>query len=90
MGLLADRIGGGAPLVAAWPPEGPLSIADRKGAQEALARLGFDPGAADGVVGTNTRAQLRLWQKTKAIPADGYLTPELAQQLIAEAAAKTA
>jgi lytic murein transglycosylase len=90
VGLLADRIGGAGPLIAAWPPEGPLSIADRRGAQEALARLGFNPGAADGVIGTNTRAQLRLWQKAKALPADGHLTPELAQQLIAEAAAKSA
>lgn len=86
VGLLADRIGGGGTLVAAWPEEGPLSLADRKGAQEAMARLGFNPGAPDGVIGTNTRAQLRLWQRARALPADGHLTPELAQQLIGEAA----
>jgi lytic murein transglycosylase len=86
VGLLADRIGGAGPVVTPWPPEGGLSIADRKGAQEALARLGYSPGAADGVIGTNTRAQLRLWQKARQLPADGHLTPELAQRLIAEAA----
>ena len=86
VGLLADRIGGAGPLAAAWPEEGPLTLADRKGAQEALAKLGFNPGAADGVIGTNSRAQLRLWQKAKALPADGHLTPELAKRLIDEAA----
>jgi lytic murein transglycosylase len=86
VGLLADRIGGGAPLVGSWPEEAPLTLADRKGAQEALAKLGFDPGPADGVIGTNSRAQLRLWQKSKMLPADGHLAPELAKQLIEEAA----
>jgi membrane-bound lytic murein transglycosylase B len=87
VGLLADRFGGAGPLTVDWPAEGGLSVADRVGAQTALAKLGFNPGAADGVIGTNTRAQLRLWQKARGIPADGHLTPELAQRLIAEAAA---
>jgi membrane-bound lytic murein transglycosylase B len=85
VGLLADRYAGAGPLTVDWPPEGGLSIADRTGAQLALARLGFNPGAADGVIGTNTRASLRQWQKARGIPADGHLTPELAQRLIAEA-----
>lgn len=84
VGLLADRVGGAGALVADWPAEGPLARADRIGAQEALAKAGFNPGAADGVIGTNTRAQLRLWQKARGFPADGHLTPELAQQLMAE------
>lgn len=86
VGLLADRIGGAGPLITPWPYEGPLSLTDRTGAQTSLARLGFNPGAADGVIGTNTRAQLRLWQKARALPADGHLTSEIAQQLVEEAA----
>ena len=88
VGLLADRFAGAGPLTVDWPPEGGLSIADRTGAQQALAKLGFNPGAADGVIGTNTRASLRQWQKSRALPADGHLTPELAERLIAEAAAR--
>jgi membrane-bound lytic murein transglycosylase B len=86
VGLLADRIAGRSGVVAAWPHELPLSIADRVGAQVALLRLGYDPGNADGQVGLKTRVALRAWQKSKGLPADGYLTPHLAGRLVAEAA----
>ncbi|WP_367576006.1 lytic murein transglycosylase [Phenylobacterium montanum] len=87
VGLLADRIAGRAPVLAAWPPETPLSLADRSDAQTALARLGFDAGAADGLIGARTRAALRAWQKARGLPADGYLSIELVQRLRAEAGA---
>ncbi len=87
IGLLADRIGGAAPLVAAWPAEQPMAIADRRGAQLALARLGFDPGEPDGVVGTKTRAATRAYQQARGLVADGYLDQPLARRLIAEAGA---
>lgn len=86
VGLLADRIAGRAGIVAAWPHELPLSIADRIGAQTSLSKLGFDAGPADGQIGLKTRVALRAWQKSKGLPADGYLTPHLAGQLVAEAA----
>jgi lytic murein transglycosylase len=87
VGLLADRIAGMGPLTAAWPAEPPMSTGDRVGAQKALAALGYDPGAADGVIGVNTRQALRAWQKAKGLPADGHLTLGLSQQLRAEAPA---
>jgi len=86
VGLLADRIAGKAELVRAWPLEQGLATADRIGAQDALAKLGFDPGAADGVIGINTRAALRAWQKARGLTADGYLTVDLSRQLQNEAA----
>ncbi|HUO22177.1 MAG TPA: lytic murein transglycosylase [Caulobacteraceae bacterium] len=85
VGLLADRIAGAPPLLAAWPVEPALSSQDRIGAQQALAALGFSPGTADGVIGLNTRAAIRAWQKARGLPADGYLTAALSQQLQAEA-----
>jgi lytic murein transglycosylase len=85
VGLLADRIGGAPPLSAAWPHEDPLSLADRTAAQVALAKLGYDPGALDGVIGANTRAALRLWQKARGLPADGYLSLDMIRRLQAEA-----
>lgn len=85
VGLLADRFAGGGPLVTPWPYEVPLSLADRMAAQTALARLGFDPGPADGVVGSGTRAALRAWQKARGLPADGYLSIDLVRKLRAEA-----
>ncbi|HZZ90041.1 MAG TPA: lytic murein transglycosylase [Caulobacteraceae bacterium] len=81
VGLLADRIGGAAPLVTPWPQETPLSLADRMAAQEALARLGYSPGPPDGQIGLGTRQALRAWQKERGLPADGYLTPTLVSRL---------
>jgi len=89
VGLLADRVSGMGPLTVAWPDEPPMSMDDRVGAQRALAALGYDPGAADGVIGINTRVALRAWQKAKGLSADAHLTQALSLQLRAEAAALT-
>lgn len=86
IGLLADRFGGGGPLVASWPVEQPLSLGDRMAAQIALARLGFDPGPADGVIGAGTRKALRAWQQSRQLPADGYLSSDMVGKLKAQAA----
>jgi lytic murein transglycosylase len=85
IGLLADRFAGGGALVAAWPVETPLSLADRIAAQIALGRLGFDPGPADGVVGAGTRKALRAWQQSRQLPADGYLSSDMVARLKAQA-----
>ena len=85
VGLLADAVGGAAPLVRSWPQETPLAAADRIGAQRALAKLGFDPGQPDGVIGVNTRAALRAWQKSRGLTADGYLSMEMVARLRSEA-----
>jgi lytic murein transglycosylase len=87
VGLLADRFSGRPQLVRAWPQETPLSLIDRMTAQRALASLGFDPGAADGLIGLKTRDALRAWQKARGLAADGYLSPDVVQKLKTEAAA---
>ncbi len=81
VGLLADRIGGAGPLATAWPHETPLSLEDRMAAQAALARLGYNPGAPDGLIGMGTRQAIRAWQKDHHLPADGYLSPAVLEQL---------
>jgi peptidoglycan hydrolase-like protein with peptidoglycan-binding domain len=75
------------PLVKPWPAETPLSLSDRMTAQRALAAEGFDPGAADGLIGTRTRAALRAWQAARGLTADGYLSMAEIEQLKAEAQA---
>lgn len=85
VGMLADSFLGMNGTVRPWPDEQPLSLVDRMTAQRALAALGFDPGAPDGVVGMNTRTALRNWQKARGVVADGYLSPEMVRRLKAEA-----
>lgn len=85
VGTLAESFSGGGQLVRPWPYEVPLSLDDRKAAQRALGALGFDAGAPDGVVGVNTRAALRGWQKARGLPADGYLSVDMVRRLRAEA-----
>ena len=87
VGLLADQIAGRPALRTPWPHETPLSVDDRTSAQQDLARLGFDPGAPDGVIGGKTRHALQAWQKARGLPADGYLSIEMVQRLHADTGA---
>lgn len=85
IGLLADRFGGGAAPITPWPVETPLSMSDRMAAQIALARVGFNPGPADGVIGAGTRKALRAWQQSQQLPADGYMSNDMVARLKAQA-----
>ncbi|MBV9508933.1 MAG: lytic murein transglycosylase [Caulobacteraceae bacterium] len=85
VGLLADRIAGAGPLKTPWPVETSLSLADRLDAQNALTKLGFNPGPVDAMIGYGTRVALRAWQKSRGLPADGYLSPQVLNQLRIEA-----
>jgi membrane-bound lytic murein transglycosylase B len=82
VGLLSDRIAGAGPLVTQrWGEEVPLSRWDVVELQSRLTTLGFEAGEPDGVVGERTRRAIRLYQRSVAIPADGYADPSLLQQL---------
>lgn len=85
VGLLADRIAGAPPIAQPWPEDRPLTLDDRISAQQALLKLGFDPGGQDGVIGTATRKAARAWQQSRGLPADGYLSWALIQRLKSEA-----
>jgi membrane-bound lytic murein transglycosylase B len=79
--LLSQRIAGEPPLVTPWPVEQPIPRADAIAAQEALQHLGYDVGEVDGVLGLKSRQAARLWQRSRGLPADGYLTYPLIQEL---------
>lgn len=85
IGLLSDRFDGAGEVSASWPlGEQPLSRSERLELQERLSNQGFDPGAADGIIGANTRKAIRSFQQQLGWPADGHPTQELLGRLRAE------
>ena len=80
--LLAQRIDGGPGVQAAWPREQrTLSRSEVKALQAALNQKGFTTGQPDGLAGPATRAALRAWQRSVGLPADGFPTAQLLQEL---------
>jgi len=83
VGMLSDYVAGrDAGVKQAWPRDDrPLSLNERKALQQALAEKGFDPGPADGIIGAGTKKALRLWQKSRGLPADGYASADILLKL---------
>lgn len=73
---LLSRLGG----TAAAAPAG-LSTDQIRDLQTQLLRLGYDIGAADGVIGSRTRAAVSDIQTRLGLPANGVATPELLARL---------
>jgi len=83
--VLGDLIAGRSGVLAAWPrDEQPLSRDERIAFQSALAKLGFDPGKIDGVLGRGVKVALRRYQKARGIPADGFPTLGLLTAMLLE------
>lgn len=82
VGLLSAGFDGGGQISGSWPKdERPLSRSERIALQEGLSSRGYNPGPADGIIGANTRRAIRSFQQSLGLPADGYPTPQLLQQL---------
>ena len=82
IGHLSDRIAGGGPIRASFPPDAQgLTIDDRKELQERLTRAGFDTQGTDGVIGSNTEAAIRAYQAANGLPVDGVATRGLLDRL---------
>lgn len=80
--LLADRMAGRAGVVGSWPrQEAALSKDERLELQQRLATLGLEPGAADGIVGANTRNAVRRFQSSIGAIPDGFATKALLERL---------
>ena len=64
------------------PAEAEMSAADRRQVQEALRRLDYYKGPADGIFGPLTRAAIRRFQQDIRSDATGYLTADQANRLV--------
>ncbi|WP_371193556.1 lytic murein transglycosylase [Glaciecola sp. SC05] len=81
VGQLANRIIGGAAIVAPLPDLPKYSIAQMAEVQRNLNSLGFDVGGADGIIGPATRSGLRAFQASNALVPDGFPSPETVELL---------
>lgn len=82
VGHLADRIAGAQPIAGFWPTDdAPLDRQGREELQRLLAANGFDVGVPDGVIGTQTRAAVRAFQKRAGLPEDGHAGSLLLRRL---------
>jgi membrane-bound lytic murein transglycosylase B len=69
-------------VVGRWPrQEAALSKDERLELQQRLATLGLEPGAADGIVGANTRNAVRRFQSSIGAIPDGFATKALLERL---------
>ena len=83
---LGERIAGAGPMNVRWPKDDrPLKRSEKKELQAALTGLGFDTNGIDGMLGKDSRAALRRFQRSRGIPADGYASAKLLERVKAAA-----
>lgn len=82
VGHLSDRIGGDGPFAASWPRDDrPLSRTEKQEMQRRLTQAGFDTGGVDGIIGPNSRAAIRGFQRASGETPDGYASAAFLNRL---------
>src|SRR5699024_2728937 len=80
--LLSDRLRGKPGPVASWPTDDPgLSRAERRELQRLLLARGHDIGEVDGLVGSATRAAIRVEQQRLGMDPSGRASQRLLRAL---------
>jgi hypothetical protein len=79
----------GAPPAPGQAPAAAAGQGGVAGIQKALKKLGFDPGALDGVSGPKTKAAIQKFQQANGLAADGIAGPKT-QAALAKALAGAA
>jgi membrane-bound lytic murein transglycosylase B len=73
--LIAEGVSGRGAPAGAWPRGiDRLSISEIEQLQDALNRLGYNAGPADGIAGRGTRGALQRFQIDRGMMADGFPT----------------
>ena len=73
---------GGPAIQASWPRQyQSTTFRQKKEIQQHLQRQGFGVSSIDGVIGPNTIAAIRAYQKSKGMPPDGYPSLQLLKSL---------
>ena len=82
VGHLSDRIAGGGPIRASFPPDKyGLTKDQRISLQQRLTARGFDTGGADGVIGPNSRTAISAFQTSAGLQATGDPSLDLLRAL---------
>ena len=63
---------------------GYINLEELEGVQDALTKLGFEPGAVDGKDGPNTQKAVREFQAHASIGVDSIVGPLTRQALVDE------
>ena len=74
LSLFHERVG-----TATFSPDGARALTEeeRFEIQRGLVARGHDVGGIDGVLGSKTRAAIRILQKEKGVKVDGFPTPKI-------------
>lgn len=84
---LAQRIAGQGPIAQPWPAgDRALARPEREDLQRLLITRGQQIGDVDGIIGTQTRAAIRVVQRDLGLPPDGHPSGALLEALRAAAA----
>jgi lytic murein transglycosylase len=82
VGHLSDRLAGGPPIRAGFPPDAQgMTIADRQELQRRLTAAGFDTEGSDGVIGARTRAAISAYQQANGLAVTGEPSVDLLNRL---------
>ena len=68
---------------------GYINLEELEGVQDALTKLGYEPGKVDGKDGPNTQKAVREFQAHASIGIDGIVGPLTRQALVDELTAKS-
>lgn len=82
VGHLSDRIGGDGPLRSGWPRgDRNLAFSEKREMQRLLSAKGFNTQGVDGIIGPNTIAAIRGYQRSIGMAPDGYASYEILRRL---------